>query len=436
VSARAWRLGLATVVALAIVLRAGLIIGTPHFAPVGDAADYQRHAASIAAGLGYPPSAIASPGTPSALRPPGYPYLLGAGYATFGIHVVIGRLLNAALGVLAVVLLALLGRALWDQVVGLVAAGLAAVYPPLIALSGSLLSEPLFLVLELGVGLALVSVARDPRRVRMALVAGGLCALAALTRTLGILLLLPCAAVLARSALSWRRRLVSILAMAAAAFVVVVPWTVRNATAFHAFVPISTQDGFTLAGQYNADAGRADDFQGVWRVPLQVASLRTQLAPLYRRPGGLNEAQLDDRLRSDGFAYISRHPSELLIASALDALRMLGLGLNHAFTTTTAYVEIGLPRRLWTLTTVSAQLIAAIALLGIITRVTGLIRFRLGPWWLWAIPVLQIAATVPTDGTPRYRAPADPFLILFAAVTIVAILRWGRSRARAPLDLA
>jgi hypothetical protein len=58
-----WRRTLLVIVVLAAVTRVALIVATPHFAPWGDPADYQLHAASIAAGHGYPTSAYPMPGT-------------------------------------------------------------------------------------------------------------------------------------------------------------------------------------------------------------------------------------------------------------------------------------------------------------------------------------------------------------------------------------
>lgn len=81
---------LVTILVVGAVLRIALLASTPHFVMFGDAADYQRHGVSIAAGLGYPPTEVASPGTPSAFRPPAYPFLLGGVYAVSGDSVKVG----------------------------------------------------------------------------------------------------------------------------------------------------------------------------------------------------------------------------------------------------------------------------------------------------------------------------------------------------------
>lgn len=416
VHAGEWARWLPWILLLAALARVAIILATPHFVPWGDPADYQTHAASIAAGHGFPTTQIATPGTPSAFRPPAYPYLLGGLYALVGAHADAGRVLGAFLGVLSVLLVALVGRAFWSARVGLIAAALAAVFLPLITINETLLSESLFIPLELAMVLCLMACGRRPDQLRWALLSGALCAVAALTRSVADVWLLIALAVVLSAPAGRGTRIRSAVATLAAFVVVLIPWTVRNATVFHAFVPISTQDGFTLAGQYNPDSGA--DPQANYRLPTQVGSVEATLRPLYRRPGGVNEPQLDGALRHEGLAYLAHHPGHLIRASWYDSLRMFGV--VKAFIGIT-YRELGLPPRLRNATVLSAQLLAVLALLALIARVTGLLRFRLGPWWLWGIPVVTFALTVPMVGNVRKRVFLDPFLLLLVAVSIRAL---------------
>src|SRR4051812_49467819 len=89
------------ILAVALAVRVGVIVATPHFRPIFDAAHYDRLGASIASGDGYPGQFL--PPTPSAFRPPLYPlalaavHLLGGGWTA-------GRVLGALLGTLTVLL--------------------------------------------------------------------------------------------------------------------------------------------------------------------------------------------------------------------------------------------------------------------------------------------------------------------------------------------
>src|SRR3954464_15906954 len=167
--------------ATALIVRVAQIAATRHWQPVADPADYIRHAVSIAGGHGMADSFLPG-GGPSALRPPAYPYFLGGVFALTGDSFTAGRLAAALLGVVAVFLIGLIAQQLWSRRAAFVAMALSAVYPPLVLLSGTLLSESLALPLVLGL-VALVLAHRDRDRPRwVAPAAGLLFALALLDR--------------------------------------------------------------------------------------------------------------------------------------------------------------------------------------------------------------------------------------------------------------
>src|SRR4051794_20908354 len=271
---------LGAVVAGALVLRLGLAIAAPLPSVVGDPAMYDEIALSVATGHGFArlPRHAGGPGRPTAVHPPAWPGLLAgadvitgqarpadpvrpaAGHAVHAAGATaarwrLGRVLQALLGVAAVVLLGVVARALWGDGVGLVAAGLGALYPAGAVLGLTLLGEPLFIVLMLGALAAVLRHRAPPHRRRWVVLAGALIGLATLTRNNGLVLLLPLGAGvwIARPRTSWRA-IMAPLALVAAALAVVAPWTVRNAVVMHAFVPVSSNIGKTLAGAYNAPA--------------------------------------------------------------------------------------------------------------------------------------------------------------------------------------
>jgi 4-amino-4-deoxy-L-arabinose transferase-like glycosyltransferase len=435
-TSRSWWRWLGGILVVALALRLTLAVASP-VTLFADAHDYERHAVSIATTGHYPPTELASPGTPSAFRPPGFPYLLGGLYAVIGIHPVAGRVLEALLGTLSVALLAGLGRILWSRRVGLIAGGLGAVFPSLIGLNASLLSESLFLPVELGFVLSLAMCRRSRDRPGWAVLTGALCGLAVLTRGVADAWVLVAISAVMLAGAGATLRLRQGLAVLAAFLAVLSPWLIRDAVVFHRFVPVSTESGFTLAGQYNASSGADDALEAVQRLPTsQVPGLAKQVQRLLRRPGGVNEAQLDGVLRSDGLHYLGAHPVHLAVAIWLDSLRMFDLGRAHSFTTGIAYWEMNLPDWMRRPATVFAQAAGVIGLLLIVAwllsrsrlgrRLSPLAKLReaiaLGPWWLWAIPVLTLVLTVPTVGNELKRAPLDPFLILLVALAADALV--------------
>src|SRR5216684_1850209 len=147
-STRAVAVGL---LVLALVCRLGVVAATPHFRlppPGFDPPAYDRFGASIARTGAFPDLDH----RPTASYPPGYPYFLGALYAvtgTGGGRVEAARIAGALLGTLAVGLIGLIAWRVWGRRAALAALGLAAVFPPLLVVGESLLTEALFVPLEL-----------------------------------------------------------------------------------------------------------------------------------------------------------------------------------------------------------------------------------------------------------------------------------------------
>ena len=147
---------------LALALRVGFVATTSYRA-VNDAGTYNRFASTIARHGDYvtgdgPGTGAGGSRGPTAYFPPAYPYALAVadlfdGRAS-GHRAALGgeRLENAALGAVTVALIGLLALQLAGPGAGLAALGLAAVYPPLIELSGVLVAENLLVVWELARG--------------------------------------------------------------------------------------------------------------------------------------------------------------------------------------------------------------------------------------------------------------------------------------------
>ena len=155
-------------------------------------------------------------GPAHAMYPPLFPGVLALVGATGPTHVALAVSLNIALSVVALGLTAVLaGRiAPWLAVAVLV---ICVPNPMLVHLAGSVFSEPLFAALTLG---AVLLLATDAPTARTRAMAGALAIAAALTRSIGVALVL---AMLAEWALQRRWR--SVVALAACASLTVGAWT-------------------------------------------------------------------------------------------------------------------------------------------------------------------------------------------------------------------
>lgn len=393
------------VLGVALALRVGLVAATPHYVPSGDPSAYDHTAAALSVFGVYPRSELADPASPSAFRPPGYPVLLAGVYEVAGPQSwKAARLVGALLGVLSVLLLYLLVARAHSRRLGLWAAGIAAVTPMLIALNGTLLSESLFIPLVLGMLLCVV-LAREHGGYRWAVAAGVLLGAAVLTRTNGLSL---CLVLLL--GLGWRRGAAAVACVAVA----LVPWTLRNASAFGEFLPLGTQSGFTMAAQWNASAAAPGPFHAIPQLPQTVP----EYAPLMRKPG-LDEAELDHALRERATTFARHHPGHVADALALNAIRTVGVGPGHAFLFDLSARELSLPRRLWPLLRISDYALFALAFAG---AALGLRRER---WrergWLWLTGLLVIGGGLLWIGNPRHAAPLFPFLAVAAAYALTRL---------------
>jgi 4-amino-4-deoxy-L-arabinose transferase-like glycosyltransferase len=303
-----------------------------------------------------------------------------------------------------------IARRLWDPRVAAWAAGVVAVVPALVWLPAALLAETLFTPLVLGAVLCLL-VHRDRPAWGWVAAAGALIALAALTRSNGVVLLLP---VLAGAWVARRRAADAGIALVCAV-VVLLPWTIRNAGALGSFSPLGTQSGFTMAGAWNAEAAKDGAYFAAWRVPIDLPVH----ADLTRQPG-TTEADVDRALRSRALDYAADHPGFVLRSTAVHLGRLFHLGPDQGPTDDLSLREMGVPEghRFELRWGTWALVLLAVAGAVVLRRRSGPRRV---PLWLWSVPVLLLAGVAPLLGPPRYRVPLDPFLALPAGVALAAL---------------
>ncbi|HEX2103714.1 MAG TPA: phospholipid carrier-dependent glycosyltransferase [Solirubrobacteraceae bacterium] len=421
---RTW-LAVAAVLLLAatLVIRLAYVGGTPDRPLVHDALDYDGHAVSIAQGEGY--SDELAHGRPTAFRPPGYPYVLGAVYNLAGVEhepeherVHVARRAQAVIGTLLVAIAGLLAAQLWGPLVALAATALGAVYVPLVTMSGTVMSEPLFTVFMLASLCAVIQHRRSPHRLRWALVAGLLAGASILTRANAVILLAPLAFAAWDVRPRWSARaLAAPVALVVVAALTLVPWTVRNHRTLHTFVPVSTQLGSALGGTYNDEARTDPEHPASWRSLKGVPSYRD----LYNTVGRTNEAVLERRIRHRAVRYALDHPlyvPQVVFWTTVRALELDGIDWARHTASTVSIGARWADRGVYCF-----WAFALLALAGAFTPLA-----RRAPWFVWAFPVLMyLSVAFLVIETPRYRTPVDPFVVLLAALALVTA---GRRLAR------
>jgi 4-amino-4-deoxy-L-arabinose transferase-like glycosyltransferase len=425
---------IAGIVLAALVLRLGLAAEVSPATIGGDPKVYDGIAVGLATGHGWS-RPVHRPGAgarrrPTALHPPAWPLLLGATYAV-AVHApaaphdrwLAGREVNAVLTSAGVGLVGGIGLELWGPVVGIVAASLAALYPPPAVLGVALLSEPLFVAFELAALLAVLRRRRSPHPWRWLAAAGVLTGLATLTRANGAVLLGPLALAVwtARPRWSWRA-LAAPAVLVACALATVAPWTVRNALVLHHVVPVATDLGQTVRGTYNpVSAANRFRWRGTHKLPHSDRAAVNQP----------NEATRSAALTRLGLRYVRRHPVAVAQAAWWNTLREFDLQAG-------ARGNLAGEVRSRALGRVSVAAFAAMAALALAGAFTA--RARRAPRFVWLIPVLMWLGTVLLAvNFSRFRAPLEPFFVLLGALAATAagerLARRGRERRRSRVAL-
>lgn len=386
----------------ALVIRLAYVAATPNQRVAFDAADYHRLATSLARGEGF----VSPSGGATAYRPPVYPLFLAGIYRLGGVDMMHARIVQAVLGTVTVVLVGVVARQLWDRRIALLSMAIAAVFPPFVLLGSVLFAEWLSVLLELA-ALALVLRYRAVGHTRWAVAAGVAFGTALLTRPNlvlsgialgGLLLTSPCG-----------RRVIALTCASLALLACLVPWTIRNAVRFDAFIPLTTQVGYTSAGTYN-DVARTDPvFPATWH-PAQadptVAALIAQ---------GGNEHELDARLQAYVREYALDHPGYVVEVTAWGVVDMLEL--RPSWDRLEVEEGLGIGSRSADVQRVAVWIVELVAILGALTQAA-----RRPSRWVWAMPVLASAAVLPVTGFMRFRSAADPFLVMLTALAIAALI--------------
>lgn len=239
------RLGTKTCVAIFLLAFAARLaaIGASGFSNIGfaDARAYLGAARSLVETGHYPLRTDAF-----FFRAPGYPVFLVLCTAGHPGWIPPAKVANAAAGSLSALLLAALSARIFRRRSLAVATGLAAsLHPAFVLVSAEIQSEPLFLLLLLTAGYLLLA-AMDRPSSGLACLAGLVLALAALTRPSALALVPLLFASLLDRRYPRRARYEIVLSSVAGFLLALSPWILRNALAFHEFIPVNDVAGISI----------------------------------------------------------------------------------------------------------------------------------------------------------------------------------------------
>jgi 4-amino-4-deoxy-L-arabinose transferase-like glycosyltransferase len=325
------------------------------------------------------------------------------------------RLTMSVLGTGTVIVIGLLARQLAGDRAGWIAAGIAAIYPNLWVNDGLIMSEALA---GLTVALALLYAYRLIRRPNLptALLVGALCGLAALTRA-ELVLLVPLlavpAALVARSvanAVQWKLAGATVLA---AAFLIA-PWVGYNLYRFEEPTFLSTNDGIALLGS-NCDSVYSGRGMGLTDLTCLGGKIR-------------GDQSVDSKIyRERAFDYIGEHKPRFVLVS----FARVGRTWSAFRPWDMVDYNKGEGREGWV--TVLGLVAFYPLLVGAIAGVVVLRRRGRRVWPLLVPALIVTISSAATYGQTRFRVPAEPSIVVLAAIAIAAIVgrEWPARRTPA-----
>ena len=366
-----------------------------------DAAFYSGEATALAEGRGFvdPPLYTygKTPG-PAAEHPPLTALVLAPVAAVFPDSDLSMRLTFALLGSLGVVLIGLLGAAVGTKRTGLIAAAIAAVYPFLWMNDGVLMAESLAMVFTTSALLVTYRMLARPTWPK-AIALGAICGLAALARA-ELLLLAPLLAVgiaIASSGPARRRCALGTVAVAMA-FALVTPWVAFNLSRFREPVLMTTDGDVNLLAStcdetfYGPRLGSSD-----WRC-------------LVRTTDPTDNSTAAAEYRSIAIKYLRAHSGRYGVV----VLARLGRNWSFFGLGQSLIPFEGRPRWATALGLVFYYPMLLLSVGGAVILARRRVR-----WWPFLVPPLIVCATATVSwGQPRYRAIAEPCLVVLGAVAI------------------
>jgi 4-amino-4-deoxy-L-arabinose transferase-like glycosyltransferase len=286
--------------------------------------DDEREYNAIAKNLVEHQEFAVTPGSPTSIRPPFYPWCLAGVYSVAGIeNFQAVRLLQALLSLLTLVILYRLGLEVYSQRVGNWLAGLYAFYPSLLGYNNLILTETLFTFLFVLTCYCLIQALQIGSRGW--LLAGALAmGVTALTRSvfwlfppvLGLFLLFAWKG-------SFFHRLCAIASFIVLFGIVLAPWAVRNSRLHQTLVIVDVMGGRNfMMGNYqhtplyrswDAVSVRGDRF---WRM---------EVIREYPKEDMETEGKVDKLALRQGIKFVAAHPGQTAMRDVVKFFDFWGL---------------------------------------------------------------------------------------------------------------
>lgn len=369
---------------------------------------YSPMALSILNGNGF----SVTPGQPAYQIVPLYPLFLAAVYAIFGTDANI-RIALALLGGISCILVYLTAKRVFGSKVAVLSALAFAIYPPLVLLPSTGISDDLYILLNLGFTLYVVKFFQAPSW-RNSITGGILMGLAGLTKPGTILF--PLVLLIAFTIYAWRRlslrQQAKFAGLVLAFLVTIFPWSLRNYLVFHEVFILSVSP-ITLGDH------------------LFIGTLESQLA----------SAPYDERvsqywqewrkvIKEEAGREVSDKQEQGYVLTTVVAKKILGEPLEFLRLLPKKFLRFWYASDSGRWDTIFMFLQGGVLLLSVV----GMVLFLRSEGWRQAFPLFPILIYYPVLHTlslplARYSMPIMPLVMMFSAYAVARLFDASKAYA-------
>lgn len=405
------------ILAIAIFLRLSYVVFYPQMPLVNDPSGYDKTGWGLVNGKGFPVFELDNEVIIS--RPPGYPVFLAVIYNTFGHAPQAVRVFQAILDSLVCLVVFYLGLKLFNSTIGYLAAILYAFYIPPIIFSGLLYSEILFTFI-LSVCILFLFLAIRTDRFKYWIGAGLFLGAATLISTRSLYMPLFIFAAIFLNNRSIKKSLKRLGIMITCMLVLFSPWTLRNYLATGKVILLDNigSSGASLLWLATNPYGAID-----WDMSSE---------PMKSRFAHLTEEERVKIFKKEALSNLKQYP----LAYARNSFKRFGLFWFSSF----SYHIYGFEK---SFSAAWQERNCVFLLFKFFLFGLNALFVMLGFFGLWVIrrkwkrPYFIILAPiiyfVLIDtfyvATPRHQVPIIPYMIIFASVGIISILRPDKIKA-------
>jgi len=401
--------------AIVLLIGAAIFLGNEledfQQARVQDQVSYNALARSLLAGRGYSFEQDWYPGFTKAHKPTAhwsflYPLYLSGVYSITGYYPLAARIVQAVFsGILSIWLLFRLGKRLSGETLGLITAGLGAIYPYFIFHDAALMTESFFILgilVMLNLSIAIIDTRNGGENhysslrtsISAWLIIGIVFGVTAILRQT-ILLWLPFWLFWIYWAgwkqIKWWEPIITLAVIA----LFIIPWSIRNYLIYEDFLLLNSNSGYALYSANHPNHGTQFDQDYAAPLPEDLVSQ------------GLNEAQWNSALTIRGLQFILQDPHRYLLLS----LDRVGIFFNFWISP-----ESNLSSNL--MRVLSYGLYLPFFIYGLILSLREWKRYSL----IYLFTLSFSAMHILTWASIRYRLPVDAALMPLAALALVDII--------------